>query len=368
MYRDGHTLRNTARCKADVTDSKGHICNFRSPAENNIDYYFKHLHSPFSKKMFILSDTSFTDIPDFDKYPIWQLMSEQLPFYKLENVIKEQAITLVKQGYRGKYIECYIPIANVISNQYSDEENQYKKNIIHNQCMIYMAPSKTRRVYIPLVPFDYGYGRKSLPSHQICRVLEDVRQFSGNEITKISHGLINIYREFGRFFTDRYPQYGHNKIIFNFGSFKQITHIETYGNYPHWENINGYATCTEENPFYYVKKYEIHYKKGKNWISAGIYTGNNDILNGNLHQVDIFTQYIRITPIEFHGGPSMEILIFGKQSENVKNIEFKKYMVHIPTKYVPDGRIYRNTDYTGKYNKNRNKKQTKYYLDEYFFQ
>ena len=64
----------------------------------------------------------------------------------------------------------------------------------------------------------------------------------------------------------------------------------------------------------------------------------------------------------------MEILIFGKQSENVKNIEFKKYMVHIPTKYVPDGRIYRNTDYTGKYNKNRNKKQTKYYLDEYFFQ
>ena len=314
---------------------------------------------------------SLKDATDIDMEYLPLLKGETVSFFKFEKLMTEHAIhsrTKTKQGYFGKDIEYSVPVA------YKDVETITSKEKDENAdpSMIYIMDD-------------------NMELYKLRPKYEKVRQFMEPDINLMMYGVINPETKYTTLFKN--PIYGEkNMITFDFGSYKQITHIETFGRYPKWNTYKNlmkpdrtaipYYTpkqlqkldigiCNSTDPYYYVKKYEIqYYDVHQQWISLGIFDGNQDVMLGRMHQIDVYTRFLRVIPIEYRGKiPSMEILVFGKQQEKMdiskEDVKVIKYTVSMNTKLVPDGFGCTRTKIIYKLKKH-SKTTTKQYLDEYY--
>jgi hypothetical protein len=331
------------------------------------------------------STTKMTDV-DMKHYDRLNIKGE-LPFFKLEEDINENSIdkmTKEKPVYHGKSIEYSVPVSYVeqsekIPNDYflcqtmEERTSSFEKSHTYDDSMIYLINGTQIR----------ELRQKTTP----------IRDNLEKDTTSIMYGVINPETKNTSLYKN--PIIGtKNMITFDFGSYKEITHIETFGRYPSWISFSKYfkkqdtpvfnksvfklskskvaniGICTSDDPFYYVKKYEVQYRDvfGK-WRSVGTFTGNYDIISGRLQQVNVYTRFLRIIPIDYCGKiPSMEIIIFGKQKETLdvskNDTSFIKYNVFIPTKYAPDG--FGMRQWEKKSSRVHYKKlTTKQYLDEF---
>ena len=340
---------------------------------------------PIIKRNYGQSVTEMTEVDMECGYNPFIFRGVSIPFYKLEKMINDNALesmTKIKQYYHGKHIEYSVPISYIEEPKLTEntypifEETEYESSLMHQKydtSMIYIM-NDTSEFY------------KLRPKH------EKLRQFAETDTTQIMYGVINPETKYTTLFKN--PVFGQkNMITFDFGSYKQITHIETFGRYPKWTTSNQYmktnnisisrhikkqirdiGICISAEPYCYVKKYEVQYRniQGK-WESLGIFDGNQDISTSRLHQLDVYTRYLRVIPIDFRGKiPSMEILIYGKQAEekdiSKSDTSVIKYTVFVNTKVVPDGFGRIKNDFPGYYSSQKkysHKLTTKQYLNEY---
>lgn len=340
--------------------------------------YRYRVHCPIIRRNYGQSSQEMTDIDMECEHTPFIFRGESILFFKLEKLMYDNAIesmTKIKQHYHGKDIEYYVPISYI-------EEPEQKSHIYHkfeeSDNESFHQKYDSSMIYIMNDNTEF---------HKLRPKYEKLRDFTDTDIKQMMYGVINPETKYTTLFKN--PVFGKkNMITFDFGSYKQITHIETFGRYPKWttpyqymkthnltipryikKQIQDIGICISDEPQCYVKKYEIQYRdvRGK-WISLGIYDGNHDIISGRLHQLDVYTRYLRIIPIDFRGKiPSMEILIFGKQSEenniSKNDVNVIKYTVFVNEKFVPDG--FGCTKYEFSQKKHQHKLTTKQYLNEY---
>lgn len=174
-------------------------------------------------------------------------------------------------------------------------------------------------------------------------------------------------------------------------SYQYIKYIVTFGKYPYTiifprrKINNNHFYCDINKPHIkilnydidsYVKKYSISYKdKNTNkWIHYKEFDGNNKSYEEKINEIDIYTRYIRIVPIEYIEAKDMIIHIYSnniiknEKKEEDDDIEIVSYTL-IPSNNdkVNDGYGYRcySPDYHyQQYNKTERKKQIKNMLND----
>jgi hypothetical protein len=136
-------------------------------------------------------------------------------------------------------------------------------------------------------------------------------------------------------------------VELNLGEPLYVTHIGTAGQYP---NVESFPNCLHQQRLFNQKKsnsrilivkgdsaglawvttFELSYRSvnTRKWIVVGNFIGNSDAMTEQLNDLlfhynskgGLFTQYLRIRPLEYHIHPMIRIAVYGRSVGDVETI------------------------------------------------
>lgn len=263
-----------------------------------------------------------------------------------KNAIKKEKIKRVKKYCRNqykdkKYIEYTLPIIGemIIRDTVRKTPSRYSTRYINFNG----KKLDTTMIYTRRYPTFEPFGRLVfLPPDPTIFPIKGKMKLKGNtSALNIEQSLGLGYLAYpddsdGAYFLPRYEK-DFQHIEVDFGKDVTITHLSTMGRslltgrFPNtleeatkynldWRNPIKYI---REHYAHYVTKFEVQYRihSSKEWISAGLFTGNNDRITEKRIQFEepITAQFFRIIPITYDGSPSMNFTFYTNVSSEQKS-------------------------------------------------